>query len=52
MDVDIYLCYKYISYEVDFVSIEKTRLLIVGGGRVNGESMFPGPRNGETLGEL
>ena len=31
---------------------EKTRLLIVGGGRVNGESMFPGPRNGETLGEL
>ena len=31
---------------------QKTRLLIVGGGRVNGESMFPGPRNGETLGEL
>ena len=31
---------------------EKTRLLIVGGGRVNGESMFPGPSNGETLGEL
>jgi len=32
--------------------VEKTRLLIVGGGRVNGESMFPGPSNGETLGEL
>ena len=32
--------------------MQKTRLLIVGGGRVNGESMFPGPSNGETLGEL
>ena len=31
---------------------EKTHLLIVGGGRVNGESMFPGPSNGETLREL
>ena len=31
---------------------QKTRLLIVGGGRVNGESIFPGPSNGETLGEL
>ena len=31
---------------------EKTRLLIVGGGRVNGESILPRPSSGETLGEL
>ena len=37
---------------LNFKFSEKTRLLIVGGGRVNGESMFPGPSNGETLGEL
>ena len=48
---------KYTNIEVFTTSffekiMEKTRLLIVGGGRVNGESMFPGPRNGETLGEL
>ena len=38
--------------EPEELKLKKTRLLIVGGGRVNGESMFPGPRNGETLGEL
>ena len=37
---------------IDTKIFKKTRLLIVGGGRVNGESMFPGPSNGETLGEL
>ena len=31
---------------------KKTRLLIVGGGRVNGESILPRPSSGETLGEL
>ena len=46
-----HLPYHLLLFKVS-QNIEKTRLLIVGGPTLNGESILPRASKGETLGEL
>ena len=46
------ITFKQVGLTLAIIFSEKTRLQIIQGPRVNGESMFPRLSNGDSLGEL